>query len=96
MSDTTPDDDGEPDVDAAWMDPVDEAILEAMCENHVFAPDHVEESDVCRAPHAAHRCRELTKRGLLEKQAIGMYDITELGERYLEGEVDPSDLGLEE
>lgn len=92
MTDTTPDDDGEPDVDAEWMEPVDEPILELMCENHVFAPDHVEENGVCRAPDAARRCRELAKRGLLEKQAIGMYDITELGERYLDGEVDPDGL----
>lgn len=82
----------EPDVPADWMDPVDDEILELMRENYIFDPDHIEEEDVCRAPHAAYRCRQLTERGLLEKQAIGMYDITELGERYLEGEVDPNDL----
>ena len=77
---------------AEWMDPIDEEILEVMCETHVFAPEHVAQEDVCRAPKAAHRCRELTKRGLLTKQMTGVYDITELGRQVLEGEVDPSEL----
>ncbi len=77
---------------AEWMDPIDEEILEAMCETHVFAPEHVEQEDVCRAPKAAYRCRELTKHGLLTKQLTGVYDITELGRQVLEGEVDPTEL----
>ena len=91
MDDTNPDE-YEWDVPAEWMAPVDDDILELMTENHIFDPDHIEEEDVCRAPDAAYRCRELTKRGLLKKQAIGMYDITELGEQYLAGEVDPTEL----
>ncbi|QRV17546.1 hypothetical protein JMJ58_22205 (plasmid) [Haloterrigena salifodinae] len=86
----------EPDVPAEWMDPVDDEILELMRESYIFDPDHIETEDVCRAPHAAYRCRELSKRGLLVKQAIGMYDITELGEQYLEGEVDPTELEPED
>ena len=86
------DGDDEPDVAADWMDPVDDEILELMREDYIFDPDHIEAEDVCRAPHAAHRCRQLTERGLLKRQAIGMYDLTELGAQYLEGEVDPSDL----
>lgn len=97
MDDSNPDDDGyEWDVDAEWMTPVDDDILEVMRETHNFAPKHVEEADVCRGPDAAYRCRELAKRGLLKKQAIGMYDITELGERYLAGEVDPSELEVDD
>ncbi|WP_440772601.1 hypothetical protein [Natronorubrum sp. DTA28] len=91
MDDTNPDE-YEWDVPAEWMTPVDDDILELMTENHIFDPDHIEEEDVCRAPDAAYRCRELAKRGLLKKQAIGMYDITELGEQYLAGEVDPTEL----
>lgn len=87
---------GDSEADAGWMDPADDEILEVMTENHVFAPDHIEEEDVCRGPHAAYRCRELAERGLLDRQAIGMYDITELGERYLAGEVDPSDLEVDD
>lgn len=98
MDDANPDDDGggEPDVSAEWMDPADDDILELMREDHIFAPDHISDEGVCRGPHASYRCRELTKRGLLNKQAVGMYDITDLGERYLAGEVDPSELESED
>lgn len=92
MDDTNSDEEYEWDVPAEWMTPVDDDILELMCEDHIFDPDHIEEEGVCRSPDAAYRCRELSKRGLLKKQGIGMYDITEVGERYLAGEVDPSEL----
>lgn len=80
------------DVSADWMAPVDGDIVELMRSEDVFSPDHIADKDVCRAPDAAYRCRELAKYGLLKKHTMGMYDITDLGERYLDGEVDPSDL----
>ncbi|MXV61101.1 hypothetical protein GS429_03305 [Natronorubrum sp. JWXQ-INN-674] len=78
------------------MTPVDDDILELMRSDDIFTPDHIAEEDVCRAPDAAYRCRELTKYGLLEKLAMGMYDITDLGEQFLEGDVDPSELEPDE
>ncbi|SIS01728.1 hypothetical protein [Natronorubrum thiooxidans] len=93
MDEHTPTDDhDEPDVSAEWMAPVDGDILELMCSEEVFTPDHISDEDVCRAPDAAYRCRQLVKYGLLKKYAPGMYDISDLGEQYLAGEVDPSDL----
>ena len=92
----SPDDSDEPDVSAEWMAPVDGDIVELMQSDDIFTPDHLSDEDVCRAPDAAYRCRELTKYGLLKKYAPGMYDITELGEQYLAGEVDPSDLEPDE
>lgn len=92
MSSTNPDDD----APADWMAPADDEILEVMRQEESFTPDHVEDAGICRGPDAAYRCRELAKRGLLDKIAIGMYDITDLGERYLEGEVDPTTLEVEE
>ncbi|RQG99025.1 hypothetical protein [Natrarchaeobius oligotrophus] len=74
-----------------WMEPVDVEILELMRTEDVFAPNHVEEADICRGPHAAYRCRELTKRDLLKKYAPGMYDITDRGERFLDGDLEASD-----
>lgn len=88
--------DAEPDVPAEWMAPPDEDILEAMCDEDVFTPDHIDDEGICRGPHAATRCRKLAEYGLLEKHAMGMYDITDLGERYLAGEVDPTELEPEE
>ena len=102
MDDTEPDDgrdgngDDEPDLPAEWMAPADDDILEAMRSDDVFTPDHIDDARICRGPHAAHRCRELAKRGLLKKFGVGMYDLTDLGERYLEGEVDPSELEADE
>lgn len=81
----------DPDGDG-WMAPPDDDILEAMRDDDVFAPDHIDERGICRGPHAATRCRELAAYGLLERRMPGVYDITDLGERYLAGEVDPSDL----
>lgn len=110
MTEPTPDDgdrdgidggsgDGETaddDTGADWVTPVDDTILELLRDDEIFTPEQISEESVCRGPDAAYRCRELAKRGLVEKQAIGMYDITKLGERFLEGEVDPSDLELED
>lgn len=97
MEEGTANDDGDDPsaTSAEWMAPVDDDVLEAMRSEDVFTPDHVSDEGICRAPDAAYRCRELTKRGLLEKHAMGMYDITDLGERYLAGEVDPSDLEID-
>ncbi|MDQ2052118.1 hypothetical protein RBH26_16695 [Natronolimnohabitans sp. A-GB9] len=91
MTDTNPDErDDEP--DDSWMEPVDDEILELMQDPDVFEPSHIDDAGICRGPDAANRCRALAKHGLLERLAIGMYDITETGERYLEGEVDPDEL----
>ncbi|SEV80641.1 hypothetical protein [Natrinema salifodinae] len=88
--------DSEPETDAEWMQPADRPILELMQDDDVFEPSHIDEERICRGPHAAYRCRELTKYGLLERLMPGMYDITELGEQYLAGELDPSELEPDE
>lgn len=75
-----------------WMEPADDDILELMREDDVFEPSQIDDEGICRGPHAAYRCRELAERGLLEKHMPGVYDITDLGERYLEGEVDAAEL----
>ncbi|WP_176393167.1 hypothetical protein [Natronolimnobius baerhuensis] len=81
---------------AEWMEPEDDEILELLSEDHIFEPSHIESEGVCRGPVAAYRCRELTKYGLLNRPMTGMYDITDLGEQYLAGEVDPSELRPDE
>lgn len=75
-----------------WMDPIDEPILEALCDEAVFSPDHVATEVGCRPPEAAYRCRELTKRGLLENHMTGVYDITTDGKAVLAGDLDPAAL----
>jgi len=82
--------------EADWMEPIDKEILDVLQAPENFTPDHVAEQGVCRAPRAAYRCRELTKRGLLKKQMTGVYEITDRGERVLEGELDPTTLEADE
>ena len=83
------DDDEIPD----WMIPLDEDVLELFRSGEeVFSPSHVAEADICTDPQAAHRCRQLADHGLLEKHMTGVYEITDLGERFLDGEVDPAAL----
>lgn len=81
---------------ADWMAPIDGDIVELMRDDDIFTPDHIEEVGICRAADASYRCRDLAKYGLLKKYAIGMYDITDLGEQFLAGEIDPRDLEPEE
>lgn len=76
-----------------WLVREDERILELLQSEDVFTPEHIaEEIDHLRAPDVAYRCRELTSHGLVTKHAIGMYDISDLGEQVLSGAVDPSEL----
>ena len=71
-----------------WMEPIDVEILDVLTAPEHFAPDHIAEQGVCRAPRAAYRCRELTKHGLLERQLTGVYEVTDRGKRVLEDELD--------
>ena len=84
------------DDSAEWMDPVDEELLRLLRDEELFMPDQLAEELEPRAPHVAYRCRELAKYGLTTKHAMGMYDISDLGERYLAGEVDPNELEPED
>ena len=78
-----------------WMIPLDRDVLEVLQTDEAFAPSDVADADICRGPQAAHRCRQLADHGLLEKHATGIYDVTDLGERFLEGEVDPATLAAD-
>ncbi|WP_254531349.1 hypothetical protein [Natrinema gelatinilyticum] len=87
--------DGEPEAetDAEWMEPADRPILELLhSEEDIFEPNQIDEEGLCPANYAAYRCREMTKYGLLEKIMPGFYEVSDLGERYLADDLDPSDL----
>ncbi|MFC4541840.1 hypothetical protein ACFO5R_07850 [Halosolutus amylolyticus] len=78
-----------------WMNYGDDQILELLQSEDVFAPDHVAEEVPLRSPEVAVRCRELAKHGLLKKRMAGMYEVTDLGDRFLAGEVDPEELAAD-
>lgn len=81
---------------AEWMDPADDEILELLRDEETFMPNQIAEQVAYRAPHVAYRCRELADHGLVTKHAMGMYDISERGERYLAGELDAGELESDE
>lgn len=79
-------------IDARWMESADRRILEFMREEDVFEPTQMDEEGICPAKYASYRCRELTKYGLLKRHMPGVYEVTDAGDRYLAGDLDPSDL----
>ncbi|MFB1066198.1 hypothetical protein [Natrinema sp. H-ect4] len=82
----------EAETDAEWMEPADKPILEFLRSEDAFEPDQIDDEGIAPARYAAYRCREMTKYGLLTKHMPGVYEVSELGERYLEGTLDPSEL----
>ncbi|WP_226480014.1 hypothetical protein [Natrinema amylolyticum] len=83
-------------IDARWMDAADGRILEFIQSEDVFEPSQFEEEGICPGKFAAYRCRELAKYGLLKRHMPGVYEITDAGERYLAGDLDPSELEPDE
>lgn len=79
-------------TDADWMEPVDERILEFMQSEDAFEPTQFDDEGICPAKYASYRCRELAAYGLLNRLMPGVYELTDAGERYLAGELDPSEL----
>ncbi|WP_254768631.1 hypothetical protein [Salinilacihabitans rarus] len=74
--------------EAEWMDSADVPILEEMRKDDVYEPEQIDDAKICRAPHASHRCRELSRRGLLDRPMPGIYELTDLGRRFLDGDLD--------
>ena len=69
---------------------VDDRILEYINENEFGSATKMKEDAKIRytSTHIAERCRELVKHGLLRPAGNGVYVITDVGKRYLEGELD--------
>ena len=83
-------------TDAEWMEPADKPILEFLQSEDAFEPAQLDEAGLCPGNFGAYRCRELTKYGLLNNPITGVYEVSDLGERYLDGELDPSELEPDE
>ncbi|MGQ3410727.1 hypothetical protein ACT4ML_00490 [Natrinema sp. LN54] len=79
-------------IDARWMEAVDGRILEFMQDEDAFEPTQMDEEGICPAKYAAYRCRELAKYGLLKRHMPGLYEVSDAGDRYLAGELDPREL----
>ncbi|WP_233516914.1 PhiH1 repressor [Haloferax sp. Atlit-6N] len=80
-----------------WMSRVDDRILEAIRQDGNLTPLAVSREglvprvDIGRK-YAGVRCRKLTEYGLLNRVDKGLYGITELGEQFLDEELDTETL----
>jgi repressor of nif and glnA expression len=88
---------------AGWLSQTDERILEFLREFGNHPPkairDKLNEAGEGMDYHAEHigrECRQLADYGLVVNVGGGTYSITELGEQFLDGELDASTLDEDE
>ena len=78
-----------------WMTRADDAILELLDEAGIAAnPATIAFNIDYDNRYVSQRCRKLAENGLVERvhETKAMYEITPLGERYLDGQIDADDL----
>lgn len=77
----------------SWMQlPTDERILELLSTGMMLSPQVIAKNIGKSRSHVSRRLSELTDYGLVERVERGYYEITDLGEEYLEGELDADNL----
>jgi len=67
----------------------DDRILEYLRENGGSSVGELEDSETVRISnaHISRRCKKLNEHGLIRALGNGVYEITERGEKYLDGEI---------
>jgi len=83
---------------AQWMKGADDRILEFIYQEGPSTPTQMHEDGRVRfsRTYINTRCKILAEHGLLLNLGNGVYQITEVGEAYLDGELDTADLEDEE
>jgi len=77
----------------SWMqNPTDERILEILDTGLMLGPTAIAKNIEKHRVTVSDRLRTLREYGLVESPEEGYYAITDLGERYLTGELDASEL----
>ena len=80
-----------------WMTRSDDRILEFLAEKEIVASASVIAININYNPsYISRRCRKLTAAGLLTRVEKSNYQLTDLGERYLSGEIDPDDVEIDD
>lgn len=74
------------------MPSTDDAILESLRDNGNQQPVHIASQIDRHRKYVGERLRKLAEYGLVENLGQGLYKITEVGQRYLEGELDAREL----
>ncbi|QLG48909.1 MarR family transcriptional regulator [Natrinema halophilum] len=80
-----------------WMAPVDYEIMLFFDEHPIQVSPRVLAANVdYDRQYVSKRCRTLSDAGLLTAVETGLYQLTETGQEYLEGELVVSELEIEE
>ncbi|SEP68641.1 MarR family transcriptional regulator [Natrinema salaciae] len=80
-----------------WMSPVDYEIMLFFDEHPIQVSPRVLAANIdYDRQYVSKRCRTLSDAGLLTAVETGLYQLTETGCDYLEGELDVRDLEIEE
>lgn len=81
-----------------WMTGADDRILEFLEEEGPSTPKKMHDDGRVRfsRTYINTRCKELSDYKLIRNLGNGVYQITDLGRRYLTGELDTADLGDDE
>lgn len=74
------------------MKPVDEYILEVLADEGPGTPKSISDEISRNNDYVGDRCRNLVDYGLLERVSVGLYRITNEGERFLSGDLDAREL----
>jgi len=76
-----------------WMSPADYEILLFFEEHDItVSPKVLGENIGYDRQYVSKRCRELTESGVLEQRGTGLYGLSDVGKKFLAGEIDASDL----
>ena len=79
------------------MTQADERVLEFLHEKEIVASPSVIAANIdYTGEYLSRRCNKLEDAGLLQRVDASNYRITDLGVRFLDGELDAADLQLEE
>ncbi|WP_276253580.1 transcriptional regulator [Halomontanus rarus] len=80
-----------------WMQlPTDERILEILSTGLIFSPKVIAVNIDRGRSHVNRRLKVLVEKGFVNQVDRGYYEISETGREYLEGELDASDLDVDE
>ncbi|WP_420182084.1 MarR family transcriptional regulator [Haloarcula sp. KBTZ06] len=79
-----------------WMTQADERVMEFLLEKDIIASPSVIAANIdYTGEYISRRCRKLANAGLLQRVDATNYRLTDLGERFLEGEIDADEISTE-
>jgi hypothetical protein len=78
------------------MTRTDEEILETLRDEGNLNPATIEKLDITVSNYASNRLSKMTNYGLVSRIGPGLYRLTDLGEEFLDEELDASKLEIDD